>query len=149
MVLYSYATRRRLAELADRGAKLIRLPVSVDLLWRTVDAWLAIRAAAPALPTDVPAPPPEQADATPPPRFSAAQLARLREISTSVDCECPNHLSGIVASLEAFERYSRECQNESPSDARLHALLARGTGRARVLMEQLLARVLEHDGIQL
>ena len=147
VVVYTFAPRRRLAALVRSGARLIQLPLSVELLWRTLDAWLAIRRSeSTAAPARAPAETPAEVV---PRRFSDAELARLREVASSVECECPNHLSGLVASLAAFEHYSRQCQVENPADERIHGVLAEGTGRARVLMEQLLAHLCDHDGIHL
>ena len=97
------------------------------------------------IPIEVP-----EEDAEPPPRaYTDRQIARLSEISSSVECECPNHLSTLIASLVQFERYSRACKDASPEDAALHARLALGTGRARALIEQLLTEVCHHDRIRL
>jgi hypothetical protein len=82
-------------------------------------------------------------------RFRDEQLARLRELRSAVDCECPNHLAGLIASLVAFERYSAGCESRTPEDAALHALLHRGTAEARAAMEDLLVRVCRQDGIAL
>lgn len=84
-----------------------------------------------------------------PPRFSSAQLARLMEIPSAVDCECPNHLSELVSSLHAFEAYAKRCENKNPADAKLHAELAQFTGHARAVMERALERVIEHEKIVL
>jgi hypothetical protein len=85
----------------------------------------------------------------PPPRFSSSQLARLMEIPSAVDCECPNHLSELVASLNAFEGYAKRCQNKNPADAKLHADLALFAAHARSVMERALERVIEHEKIVL
>lgn len=84
-----------------------------------------------------------------PPRFSSAQLARLMEIQSAVDCECPNHLSELVSSLSAFEAYARNCENRSPADAKIHADLALFTAQARAIMERALERIIEHEKIVL
>jgi hypothetical protein len=99
-----------------------------------------------ASPTSASAPSPQDA---PPPRFSSSQLARLMEIPSAVDCECPNHLSELVASLNAFEGYAKRCQNKNPEDAKLHADLALFAAHARSVMERALERVIEHEKIVL
>ena len=82
-------------------------------------------------------------------RFDDRQLARLLELSTSVDCECPNHVSSIVSALVAFENYSVSCESRGEADAALHRRLATGTGRARAGMEKLLVEICEHEGIRI
>jgi DNA-binding transcriptional MerR regulator len=148
VVLYAFARHHTLARLTRLGAKLIQLPVGADVLWRTVEAWQAIRRAGRERPAPPP-PPPEVRGDVPPRRFSDVQIARLREVPSAVECECPNHLSALIAGLVAFESYSRQCEVESPSDAQLHRTLAEGTGRARALMEQLLEHLCAVDGIRL
>ncbi|QRK13029.1 hypothetical protein JQX13_25180 [Archangium violaceum] len=84
-----------------------------------------------------------------PPRFTAAQLGRLMEISVSVKCECPNHLARLVSGLLAFEAYSRVCESREEKDQRIHALLHRQTASAREAMEDGLEALLEHENIRL
>lgn len=86
---------------------------------------------------------------TPRRRFDAARLARLMEITSSVKCECPNHLAKIVEALVSFEDYSRACESQSRDDALVHAMLARETGRAREVMEAALVALLEFEKIEL
>lgn len=146
VVVYTFARRRTLARLARRGARLVRGPLSVAPLRRAILDLLVIerargrRPAPPAVDLAPGAQPPER-------RFSDAQLARLAEIASAVDCECPNHLSTLVSSLLAFERYARDCESRSAADAALHARLARGTGHARARLEDLLGALCQHDGI--
>ena len=152
VVLYDWATRRQLTRLASAGVRLVRGPVHVASLRQTIaDLWVLgevdrrneppLLRAHPPLITHGGLPHPAR-------RFDDAQLARLREVRSSVDCECPNHLSGLIASLVAFERYSESCESRTPEDAALHARLHRGTADARALLEDLLVRVCEHDGIR-
>ena len=82
-----------------------------------------------------------------PPRFDAAQLARLVGISSTIACECPNHLAELIVSLNAFERYSSECANRDDKDAQLHAQLGESAGLARVILEESLSRLIEIEGI--
>jgi DNA-binding transcriptional MerR regulator len=153
LVVYDFARRAELSALVDQGLRLTRGPLRLAQLGLELRDWMA--------PAESPAPAASSADlrapdtldaqteAAPEPIFTAAQIARLGEIASPVDCECPNHLSAIIQSLSAFERYSRSCESRSPTDAQLHRRLALGTGHARHLMERLLAEVCEQDGIVL
>jgi hypothetical protein len=145
VVVYEFARHSVLEKLGRAGAKLVRGPLPIDQLRQALLHLVVIEEARrrPRTPRPRNAAP----DAAPPRRFSDTQLARLAEIATSVDCECPNHLSSLVSSLVAFETYSRDCERRDASDAALHAHLARGSGRARTLLEELLADLCEHDGI--
>lgn len=82
-----------------------------------------------------------------PARYSYAQLGKLQQIASKVECECPNHLSTLLQSLLDFERYSRNCENRNSADAEVHKLLYESTARARAIMERALDRLIEHEGI--
>jgi MerR family transcriptional regulator, light-induced transcriptional regulator len=152
VVIYDWATRRQLTRLAAAGVRLVRGPVHVASLRQTItDLWMlgeVERHDEPAA-LRMPAPPLTRGGlSVSARRFDDEQIARLREVRSSVDCECPNHLAGLIGSLVAFERYSEGCESRTPEDAALHALLHRGTAEARAAMEDLLVRVCEQDGIK-
>ena len=92
--------------------------------------------------------PPAANTAPPARRFDDDQLAKLFEVGSGIDCECPNHLSSLVSELVAFERYSESCEFRDEADARLHRRLAEGAGRARALLESMLAQLCEQEGIE-
>ncbi len=81
--------------------------------------------------------------------FTPAQLGRLQEITSSVRCECPNHMAELVSSLSAFEEYSKKCENRDTADAEMHAKLYRETSRARRLMEEALVALCRYERIDL
>ncbi|HJK89534.1 MAG TPA: hypothetical protein RMH85_14995 [Polyangiaceae bacterium LLY-WYZ-15_(1-7)] len=143
IALYSFLRRRDLEALAEHGRPM-RGPVSLARL-RTQMLSVIVKhvlgGPSGARPEKPPAVEPGPA------RFSKPQLARLMEISSVVDCECPNHLAEIVASLGAFEAYAKNCENKSPKDAEVHADLALFTAQARAIMESALQRIVEHERI--
>ena len=147
LVTYQFATYAVLQRLINAGVRLVSATARVSVLHQAIREQLALQqvlAPAPALPASG-----DHADAEDgvPRRFSDRQLARLRELRSSVDCECPNHVASLVTALVAFEAYSRDCESQSPDDARLHARLAAETGHAREIMEGLLLQLCEQDGI--
>ena len=81
--------------------------------------------------------------------FSDQQLAVASQISTAIDCECPQHLGSLLTSLTAFEAYCATCESRNPADAALHQSLLSSTANARALMEQALQAVVELEGITL
>lgn len=83
------------------------------------------------------------------PRYTPTQLGRLQEIRSSVTCECPNHLAGILTGLVAFEEYSKNCQSRDTEDAAMHTFLYRETSRARYLMQEALRALCEYEKINL
>ncbi|MEY3212633.1 MAG: hypothetical protein RIT28_3114 [Pseudomonadota bacterium] len=153
VVIYEFATHKTLAKLAQLGARLVQGPVRVATLRQAIVEQIAFeRAAANGgvgpgyAPTALA---PAVGEAPSPPRFTDAELGRLREMRTGLDCECPNHLAGLVAALIAYERYSADCVARDEADAALHRAMGEGTGRARQILEELLVRVCEQDGIRI
>lgn len=94
-----------------------------------------------------PNPGPELLAAGSPPLLSPAQLGRLQEVRSAIQCECTNHVASIVLALSEFETYSRDCFNKSDADAAMHAHLYRETGRARRVMEEALLALCRHENI--
>jgi hypothetical protein len=83
-----------------------------------------------------------------PPRFSPSQLAKLESLPSSVKCECPQHLSTILSSLVYFEAYCKECENRNEEDAKVHRMLYERSARARMLLEDGLEQLLEHEDVR-
>jgi DNA-binding transcriptional MerR regulator len=143
LVVYSYASREALSRLQAQHMLPRRAPVDAVELKR----WcLALHgsgpvAAVPFVDFDIGA-------AAPARLYDSAALARIAAASPTVKCECPHHLVQLVASLVAFESYSRECESRNADDAALHAYLHVATAQARVTMEMALARVVEAEGIE-
>ncbi|MGC3959906.1 MAG: hypothetical protein QM813_18850 [Verrucomicrobiota bacterium] len=81
--------------------------------------------------------------------FNQFQLGRLQEARSKVRCECPNHLSELVTSLNAFEEYSRKCENAGDDDAKLHGYLYQQTSRARRLMEEALLTLCRYERLDI
>lgn len=82
----------------------------------------------------------------PAPRYTLAQLLRLAELSSNIACECPSHLSRLLLDLQAFERYSRECQNRDAADAAFHARLGAVSSRIRGELEEVLDELIRLEG---
>ncbi len=85
----------------------------------------------------------------PAPRFNTTQLGRLMQIKSVVECECPNHLAGILLRLTAFEAYAAGCASRNEQDAAIHEMLRVKTAAARVIIEEGLAELVAFEGITL
>lgn len=85
----------------------------------------------------------------PPLRFAPERLARLMELTSKVQCECPNHVARIVEALLSFEAYSRGCASRNEADRALHRSLNRSSVRARLIMEQALAEIVAFERLEL
>ena len=81
-------------------------------------------------------------------QFTDNQLARLLEIASVVECECPNHLAKLVSNLVEFERYAADCESRNPADARMHAYLHQKTAAAREIMEEALVELVRFEKIE-
>ena len=88
-------------------------------------------------------------DSLPTRRYSSRQLDSLARVSTSIQCECPKHLSDLIKSLVAFEIYSAECENKNDRDVQLHAYLHATTAQSRALLEDALSHVIKHENIEI
>ena len=79
--------------------------------------------------------------------FSNDLLADIASASSTVQCECPQHLVTLISSLSAFEDYSESCEKRNAADAALHAHLHSVVARSRRLVEDALAAVADADGL--
>jgi hypothetical protein len=131
------------------GITPIRAPVDFSELRLACQAEIALTGAAAARTDDARAAVPESPADIPPRLFCDADLARISRISSSVDCECPQHLAGLLSSLTAFEQYSVECEDRTPEDAAIHAALHRSTAQARSTMERALRDLMVAEGLDL
>jgi hypothetical protein len=144
VLVFGFARAQDVSRLASEVVVPVRAPVTAGELSALARAPGV--SAAGAATASRPAPGAVPAQVTPR-RFSAADLARLRQVQGTVNCECPTHIVDLVTSLSAFESYSAQCENRNPEDAALHAALHRTTARARALMEDALTRVAKAEGL--
>ncbi len=142
ILIYHFASTKTATALARAisGLILLKAPVGGDQIRRECLVQLsALNATEGLVPID--------AGPIAPSLYTSEQLAKLAEISTTVECECPQHLAGLLQSLTAFENYSWECEDRNPQDALLHAYLHRITAKARRTMEEALQHVVRVEGI--
>ena len=81
--------------------------------------------------------------------YSTKKLIKLSSASSTIKCECPQHLSSIIIKLLQFEAYSSECIIRYKKDAELHKLLGNMTGHARSILETALTEVVTAENISL
>ena len=135
VVLYAFGAEAVVATLDAAGATVRREPVGPRELAQLV----APRGRSAALET--------ARWPSAPRRFSDDALASLTQQVSSVACECPRHLAEIVLQLAHFERYSADCLALSTADAALHLDLSGLAAAARTQFEQVLARVVAAEGL--
>lgn len=146
IIIYSFAKRSVIEELRSRNRQVMRGPLKMqDLRTALVNLIVRDMTARPKAPTQ-----PIVPDTAPPAGlFTAEQMARLQEIQSAVDCECPNHVSDTIISLQGFENYSKQCENKDDADARMHEFLYRAAGHSRALMEHAMQELCKFEGIDL
>jgi hypothetical protein len=81
------------------------------------------------------------------PLYTERQLGRLLEITSQVQCECPNQLASIVLTLQSYERYTSDCENRNAEDAEIHRMLYAETAKARAIMEAALTKLCAFEHI--
>ncbi len=140
IVIFDFAPRATLQELSKARVHLLRWPINSIMMERYLYGILPLVGKTPA----------EIEDEKIPDRlFNERQLAVLSDAQPNLDCECPRHISALVASLSAFEDYSQQCVADSNSNEALHRHLRRETAKARHTMERALIRLCKEDGIQI
>ncbi len=143
LIVYDFSRSSDIVALRSAGARMLRYPISPEELAQIVlDQTLLARV------QEVRR---EVAEAGSHQEYERLYedeaLVKLSTVSSSIDCECPNHLSAIIRQLNAFERYSNECLAVDDEQRDLHSTLARTTGQARRLVEEMLAYVCHVDNI--
>jgi MerR family transcriptional regulator, light-induced transcriptional regulator len=147
LVIYHFAPQAVLTSLVRFGARLVQGPVRTTALAQAlIDQVTIHRLQTQSL---LPGEALTGGGSTPPPRrFLDHELDALRDVHSSIECDCPNHLSQLASALVAFEDFSRRCEHTNPEDEDLHAYLANGGAQARAIIERLLEHAIEHAGIE-
>lgn len=83
------------------------------------------------------------------PKFTDDVLTAFAGMSSTIACECPSHLAGLLMQISHFETYSSDCNNRNVADAQLHAYLQKVSGVARMLFETALEHVAITEGLPL
>lgn len=146
IVVYRFAARDALNRLPSAKCITLRAPVQPS----TIQSQCVRRAAIEPKPfADIEELTAVMTGPIPERQFDDETLARLADITTTVKCECPLHLSELISSVNAFESYSSECESRNARDAVLHSYLNETASRARFLLETALRKVIEVDNIKL
>jgi len=144
ILIYRYTATQTAAALARSisGMTVLKAPVTDSQLHRECLVRLSKRDSTMGSFPDKDAPIPDRL-------YTTQELSYLAGLSSTVKCECPQHLAELLQSLSAFENYSKECEDRSPEDAVLHDLLHRVTAGVRRQMEEVLSHVVQAEGIAL
>jgi MerR family transcriptional regulator, light-induced transcriptional regulator len=144
IVIYRFANKKVLEKIRQKQIILLRAPVETQTVIRHCDAILRQILSVSKLSSFTL---PDLTGSIPTRNYDDEKLARIANISTTIKCECPQHLAEIIIALTAFEAYSLQCENQNDKDAALHAYLHKTTAQARHTMESALAHLLEVEKI--
>ena len=150
ILLYGFGRSADVQSARDQGLIALRGPADLDqvrdAVIRSFDAEKAVaRVASP--PEAEPASEWDVSGPVAPRRFNAQQLANLARITSSIECECPQHLAQLVTDLSAFEIYSANCVSRGDDDEALHRYLHKTTAAARAMIEAALERVAKAENL--
>ena len=140
-IVYNYAQASSLNSLLSMGIQVKREPLGNEEFSSWIASLFQIKRAVP-VHQEAPLQYQEQ-------KFDAQALAYLMTISSSIKCECPKHLAELIAQINAFAQFSKECLNQNSEDELLHAHLLNVAQSSRTLFENALQKILDHEKITL
>jgi MerR family transcriptional regulator, light-induced transcriptional regulator len=141
IVVYGFANRQALARLDAANVIALAAPTDPAQLARICQLGLAID------PTPPTAFSQRLMHSAAPRRYADVFLQQLSQMPSKVQCECPNHLADLLSKLNAFERYSLDCESTNIKDAAMHAMMYSASGHCREFLEEVLRRLMAHEGI--
>lgn len=150
IIIYSFGRAREVEQARERSIVVIRAPVDVDQIYAAVvrcynePSIAKTRTEKPLRSDDGEW---NFSGEIAPRLFNQQQLANLANTSSSIDCECPQHLAQLVSDLSAFEIYSANCASRDNDDAALHRYLHQTTAQARALIEVALEKTADAEGL--
>jgi MerR family transcriptional regulator, light-induced transcriptional regulator len=141
IVVYGFGSRQALARLDAANVIALAAPTDPAQLARICQLGLAIDPTPPTAFSQM------LMHSAAPRRYADAFLHQLSQMPSKVQCECPNHLADLLTKLNAFERYSLECESLNVKDAAMHAMMYSASGHCREFLEEVLRRLMAHEGI--
>lgn len=141
IVVYGFGSRQILSRLDNANVIALAAPADPAQIARICQLGLAIDPAPPAAFSQMLM---HSAAAR---RYDDEFLQQLSMMPSKVQCECPNHLADLLSKLNAFERYSLDCESTNVKDAAMHAMMYSASGHCRELLEEVLRRLMTHEGI--
>ncbi len=141
ILIYRYARQQDIAFLRTLGVTTLKAPIDkaelISLFKRLSKPTLVQRSFTPDI------------NKIPQRLYNDSEINKAANLSSSIDCECPQHMAEIIKGLLAFESYSSQCESKDKAGADLHRFIHQRTAHARAIMEDLLQSVLQQEGIDL
>jgi MerR family transcriptional regulator, light-induced transcriptional regulator len=148
-VLYGFAADSVCDALAAAGTALLREPQPDAVVGQWLHSLSQSAAAAGSAVPHTAGPLVPSTAGVPPRRWDDAALAEFAGLLSTVACECPRHVTELLAQLSNFEAYSAECEHRNTADAELHAYLQQVAADSRARFEAALEYVALHEGLLL
>jgi DNA-binding transcriptional MerR regulator len=145
VVVYTFGMGNLLEELSRQGVYTLRSPVTVWQLQQVCRTEPGNQSEGPIVLNDSEG----LNEQIPPRRFDSEALVSIANVTTKIQCECPQHLADLLSRLNAFEAYSADCENRNEQDAALHEHLQQATARARLILEDALDYLIQCEEIEL
>ncbi len=142
ILIYGFTNSAAKKLLHKKNHTYIQAPVSVNNLQREVSELIDISSLKEDMPSNV-----ELETKAPSRSYSNKQLITLSSASSTIKCECPQHLSSMIIKLVQFEQYSTDCISRYDKDAELHSMLGNMAGHARSILEQSLKKIVEAENL--
>ena len=137
-VVYAFGPKKVVKDITNEQTLPLRAPVNVQEL--TLAANHLLKSAERPKTDDTPKQVPQR-------RFSDAQLWEIVNQPNAIKCECPQHLSHILFSLNHFEAYMKDCENRNTKDAEVHQYLHKIAAESRSCLEKAMDRLVEHENL--
>lgn len=142
LVMYQYCNERWLQQFKEQGVTAVSFPPDAAFLAFELGRSVAEKA------TGLGDANLGDLIAARPPQFTQHELSAARLLQSTIDCECPRHITDLIRALAHFEEYSASCSVENWHDAAVHSCIYAYTGQARWLMEKALSAVLEERKVE-
>lgn len=79
-------------------------------------------------------------------KYSQDQLLQIMEQAMIYQCACPSQVTRMASDLQHLYDYQLACVDNSDTDVRVHATIAKATTEAYGIIEECLTRILELEG---
>lgn len=146
VVIYAFGQTKLVRQLGRMGVDVLKAPVSDDLIWKVLSNTRQLSQPVPAEDISIDG---AAIEVVPARIFTTQQMALCANLESKLQCECPHHMSQMIETMVAFERYSASCENQTSADAALHGYLHVMTAKARHIMEKALQTLLDAEDIDL
>ena len=77
--------------------------------------------------------------------LSEAQLIAICEAADVIACQCPSYLVRLLQEVREFHRYTNECIQTFPDDARIHDWLGGRAAQLELFLSQVIFELLQRE----